>query len=312
MTSNTRAKRRFRLQQTRPGLVATILERDRLQRFQPGLLLLTLLFGVFEAVFAVILSAPTLGAAAGSTFVFAIGLVIAGRQLRHGRADQARAAVAISLTILGAVGAYLISDLGAVTAMLPLLSVILVLPYLVRRQLVVMGGVAVAATIAILVLDEVPHPFPAIGGVPGIVFRDAIFLGVVVLVVAAVADFAIDARESLLYLGELNDRRTRETAARLAIVASLRALEVQSTPEATAPLITGSMSGQPLIDVALILEDTDSGLTVLAAAGPDLHPIRVGEVVPPDRAAYLLERSAAGAWAEMWSERPSRASRTSS
>lgn len=305
MTTNPRAKRRFRLQQTRPGLVATILERDRLQRFHPGLLLMTILFGALEAVFAIVLQAPTLGAAAGSTFVFTIGLVIAGRQLRQGRADRARAAVAVSLTAFGAVGACLIPDLGAVTAMLPLLSVILVLPYLVRRQLLVVSGAAVASTVAILVLDEAPHLFPPIGGLAGVVFRDSIFVGVVVLVVAAVADFAIDARESLLYLGELNNRRTRETAARLAIVASLRALEVQSTPEATAALITGSMSGQPLVDIAMILEDTDAGLTVLAAAGPDLHPIRVGEVVPTARATYLLERSAGGAWAEMWSDRPS-------
>lgn len=299
-----RAHRRFRLQQSRPGLVAVILERDRLQRFQPALLLLTLLFGTVEAVAGALLREPTLMAAAGSTFLFAVGLVIAGRQLRRGRADRARLAVAISVTVLGCVGTYLIAGLGLVTAMLPLLSAILVLPYVVRPQLLALSAAAVASTAGILILDAAPHVFPEIAGLPGILFRDSIFVGVVILVLAAVADFAIDARESLLYLGQLNSRRTRETGARLAIVSSLRALEVQSTPEATAALIIGSMSGQPLVDIALILEDTDDGLTVLAAAGPPLHPISVGSIVPPARARYLLDRSAAGAWAEMWSDRP--------
>jgi EAL domain-containing protein (putative c-di-GMP-specific phosphodiesterase class I) len=56
--------------------------------------------------------------------------------------------------------------------------------------------------------------------------------------------------------------------------------------------------------VALVLEDTDKGLTVLAAAGPPVDPILVGDVVPAPRARYLLERSASGAWAEMWLDRP--------
>jgi EAL domain-containing protein (putative c-di-GMP-specific phosphodiesterase class I) len=284
--------------------VSALLERDRLQRFYPALVILTLLFGSAEASSGVLLREPTLGAAGASTFLFAIGLIIAGSQLRRGRADRARIAVAISLTLFGALGTFLIAGLGLAMALLPLLSAILVLPYVVRPQLIALSVAALSSTAGILAIGAAPHVFPEIGGDAGRVFEGAIFLGVVALVLAAVADFAIDSRESVLFLGALHDRRTHETAARLGIVASLRALEEQATPEATAALIIGSMSGQPLIDVALLLEDTDAGLVVLAAAGPAEHPIEVGEIVPSVRARYLLARSARGAWAELWSERP--------
>ena len=289
---------------TRPGSVAAILERDRLRQFYPGLLALTLMFGFIEAVVAGIVHQPTLAVASVSTFLFAIGVAIAGRELRRGRADRARAVVAISLTLSAAMSALLIPGLGLVAALLPVLSVILVLPYVRRPQLLAVSVAGLASTAVILVLDAGPHVFPEIGGLAGIVFRDVSFMGIIVLVIAAVADFAIEARESLQHLGESTSRRARHTAARFAIVASLRELEVQSTPEATAALITGSLNDQPLVDVALVLEDTDKGLIVLAAAGPPLHPILVGEVVPAARARYLLERSASGAWAEMWSDRP--------
>jgi EAL domain-containing protein (putative c-di-GMP-specific phosphodiesterase class I) len=289
---------------TRHGSAVAIRERDRLRVLYPGLVAITIVFGTLEAIFAVILRHPTLGAASVASLLFASGVAVAGREIRRQRPDRARAVIAISLTVSAAFGALLIPGLGLVLALLPLVSVILVLPYMLRPQLLAISIAALASTAVILVLDAVPRVLPEIGGLAGVIFRDAVFMGIVVLVLAAVADFAIEARESHQDLGESNRRLTRHTAARFAIVASLRELEVQSTPEATAALITGSLSDQPLVDVALVLEDSDNGLTVLAAAGPPLDPILVGEVVPATRARYLLERSASGAWAEMWSDRP--------
>ena len=289
---------------TRPGSAVAIRERDRLRIFYPGLVAITVVFGTLEATFAVILRHPTLGAASVASLLFATGVAVAGLEIRRQRPDRARAIIAISLTLSAAFGALLIPGLGLVLALLPLVSVILVLPYMQRPQLLAISIAALASTAVILVLDAVPRVLPEIGGVVGVIFRDAVFMGIVVLVLAAVADFAIEARESHQDLGESNSRLTRHTAARFAIVASLRELEVQSTPEATAALITGSLSDQPLVDVALVLEDSDTGLTVLAAAGPPLDPILVGDVVPAARARYLLERSASGAWAELWSDRP--------
>ncbi len=229
---------------TRPGSVVAILERDRLRHFYPGLLGLTLVFGFIEAAFAVIARQPTLAAASVSTFLFAIGVGVAGRELRRGRADRARAIIAISLTLSAAVGTFLIPGLGLVHALLPVLSVILVVPYVRRPQLLPVSVAALSCSAIILVLDAAPHLYPEIGGALGVIFRDIQFMGLTVMIVAAVADFAIEARESLQHLGESMSRGTRQTAARFAIVASLRELEVQSTPEATAALITGSLSDQ--------------------------------------------------------------------
>ncbi len=280
------------------------MERDRLEHFYPAMVLLTVAAVLLEALFASVLAQPALAASSFATFVFLVGLVAAGRELRRGRADRARVSVAIALTTSGAFGAYLVPDLGFAATLLPLLSVIIVLPYMQRPQLLPVSVAAIAATVAIRLLDAGPHLFPEIGDPAGLIFTNAILLGVIVFVLVAVADYAIDARESLQYIGDSNIRRARHTAARLAIASSLRTLEVQSTPEATAALIVGSLIDQPLVDIALILEETHDGLTVLAASGPQGHPIPVGEVVPPSRARYLLARSAAGAWAELWSDRP--------
>jgi EAL domain-containing protein (putative c-di-GMP-specific phosphodiesterase class I) len=279
-------------------------ERDGLRFFYPGLIAITLLFGTLTALFAVVLQHPTLAAASGASFLFASGVTVAGRELRRRRPDRARRILAISLTGSAGLGSILVPGIGLVLALLPLLSVIVVLPYTLRPRLLALSIACVASTALILVLDAAPHVFPGISGVGGVIFQDALFMAIVILVLAAAADFAIDARESHEVIGESNSRGIRHTAARFAIVASLRELEVQSTPEATAALITGSLSDQTLVDVALVLENTDQGLTVLAAVGPPLHPILVGEFVPAARARYLLERSAGGAWAEMWSDRP--------
>ena len=96
----SRSTRGDPLPPTRPGSVVGILERDRLQRFYPGLLALTLAFGFVEAISAALVQQPAFAAASFLTFLFAIGLAIAGRELRRGRPDRARAALAISLVAM--------------------------------------------------------------------------------------------------------------------------------------------------------------------------------------------------------------------
>jgi EAL domain-containing protein (putative c-di-GMP-specific phosphodiesterase class I) len=65
-----------------------------------------------------------------------------------------------------------------------------------------------------------------------------------------------------------------------------------------------ALADLPLVDVAVILEATDDGLSVLATAGGEPNPMRVSETMPATRAAYLLDRSRAGAWAQLWADRP--------
>ena len=95
-------------------------------------------------------------------------------------------------------------------------------------------------------------------------------------------------------------RRVQASAERIAIVASLRTLRTQQTPEATAALIADALHRLPGVDVAGVLECTANGLLTLATVGPPGSPIQTGEALPENQARYLLERSTDGPWAERW------------
>jgi EAL domain-containing protein (putative c-di-GMP-specific phosphodiesterase class I) len=95
-------------------------------------------------------------------------------------------------------------------------------------------------------------------------------------------------------------RRVQASAERIAIIASLRTLRTQQTPEATAVLISEALQGLPGVDVAGVLECTPDGLLALAIVGIPGFPIQTGEAVPVGRARYLRERSDGGPWAERW------------
>jgi EAL domain-containing protein (putative c-di-GMP-specific phosphodiesterase class I) len=277
-----------------------VLERDRLARFFPALFKLTMLFAVAEAALAVAVRAPGFAAAACTTGIFALGLVVAGYQVRAGKPFRARLALSASLTVVGAVGTHLIPDVGGPMALLPIVSVVLVLPHVARAWLVPVGATAVWSSTAILILDLLPHQFPAIGGWAGTLFADAILLSVIGLILVGLMDFAIDGRESLRDLRDSTTRQIEATAARLTMLASLRTLHAQPTPEMTATQIVAALSELPLVDIAVIMECVDGGLAVLAAAGSEAQPIQNQDRATTERAAYLLERCEQGAWAELW------------
>ena len=283
------------------------LEADRLGRFFPALLTLTVLAGGLEAVAALILRQPAFATAAGTTALFAIGVTVAGYQVRIGRPVGARLALAISLTAFGAVGAYLIPGVGDATALLPVLSVILVLPHVPRKALPLAIGLAVAAAVGTLILDETAAQAAAIPGLAGVIFRDGILVGVLILVLAGLADSAMAARDSLRNLEEAAQRQLQATTSRLSIMAALRVLHALPTPEATAKHIATALASLPRAGLALVLEATDDGLSLLAAAGEGMEAADLGKTLSPDRAAYLLERSRGGPWAERWADRPERA-----
>lgn len=136
------------------------------------------------------------------------------------------------------------------------------------------------------------------------VFQDAILVGVVILVLAGLADFAMESRDALRDLHESAKRQLGVATARLSLIAALRLVRRQPTPEATADSIASALVDLPLVDVAVVLEVTDQGLSVLATAGDPENPIQVADVMPAPRAEYLLDRSQSGAWAELWEDRP--------
>jgi EAL domain-containing protein (putative c-di-GMP-specific phosphodiesterase class I) len=277
---------------------------DRLGRFFPALLVLTILAAMLEGAASVLLRAPALAAASGSTAVFALGIVATGHQIRLGHRVGARVVLAVSLAMFGAVGAYLIPGTGPATALLPVLSIVLVLPHVARKRIALVMIAAVGSSIIILILDQAGHQLPAIAGVAGTIFHDSILVGVTILILAGLADSAMEAREALEDLRVSTDRQMRVTSARLAIVAALRTLHALPTPEATAGIIATALSDLPLVDIAVVMEAADDGLSVLAATGNRLNPIHQFDRMPAVRAAYLLERSRVGAWAELWADRP--------
>ena len=293
---------------TRPGADPPIgvRERDRLGRFLPALIVLSVLAVILEGTAALALGDAALAFAAGSTSLFAVAVGIAAHQVRIGRPFRARAALAMSLIALGAVGAAAIPDVGHATALLPVVSAVLVLPHVRRERLPLLVSATVGSAVGILALGETVHVLPAIADPGGTLFVDGMLVGVLLLVLAGLADFAMDARQSLRDLEDATARQRQITTSRLSVVAALRLLQAQTTPEETAATITAALSGLPSIDFAGVTEASEAGLSILATAGATL-PIRAGDPVPAARAKRLLERSRQGAWAEVWP--PGRGSR---
>jgi EAL domain-containing protein (putative c-di-GMP-specific phosphodiesterase class I) len=278
--------------------------RDRLGRFFPALLALTLIAAALEISGALLFGEASLATAALSTAIFAIGVTFAGYQIRAGRPVRARVALAVTLTLFGAIGAYIVPGVGQGMALLPVLAVVLVLPYVERERLILIAVAAVGSSVLILGVDAVAARVPAIPGLIGIVFRDSIEVGVLLLVLAGLADFAMVARDSLRDLRASTEQHLQVTTARLSIVSALRVLQPQVTPEATAHSIAKALGDLPLVDIAAILEVSSAGeASVIALGGNPDAPIHIGETLPAARAEYIIARSRQGAWAEPWASR---------
>ncbi len=150
---------------------------------------------------------------------------------------MARIALAISLTLFGAIGGLLIPGVGQTTALLPILSFILVLPQTSRRWLVMVSLVTIAATLVILGVEATgSQPAPRDDLVMTL-FRDAILVGVVVLILAGLGDFAMESRDALRDLRTSAQRQLRIATARLSLIGALRLIRRQPTAEATATSI---------------------------------------------------------------------------
>jgi EAL domain-containing protein (putative c-di-GMP-specific phosphodiesterase class I) len=93
-------------------------------------------------------------------------------------------------------------------------------------------------------------------------------------------------------------RRERHSAERIEIVASLRTLRTQATPETTAASIAAALNRLPGVDAAAVLEVRPEGFLALATWGLPDYPIQTGEWLPPANAAHLRERANREPWAE--------------
>lgn len=280
------------------------LKQERLRRFYPTLLILSVLAAGVQGTAAAMLREPGLAAAAGLTALFAAGVTVARRQIRAGRPFRARVALAASLAFCAALGAYLVPGVGPSLSLLPVVSVVLVLPHVQSNRFIPLLIAAATSGVIILALEDLGNQLPAIADPVGTIYQQGILVGVLVLVLAGVADFALEARHALSDLHESTERQIRVTTARLSIVASLQNMRELLTPEATADEIAKALADLPLVAVAVVFEVTDDGLSVLGVASHEPYPIYLGDILPRARAKYLLERSGQGTWAELWVDRP--------
>lgn len=170
---------------------------ERLTRFMPTLVGLSAAFSLMEAAAGAILGEPSLVAAAALTGCFGLLLIVAGALARAGHAQAVGHVLAAGVVLLGLAGAAVIPGVSVASAMLPLLSVVLLLDTADRRKAVALVAAALVGSILVLILGHVPHPLPPLRPPLDQLFPAAMQLGVGLLILAALTDFATEARASL-------------------------------------------------------------------------------------------------------------------
>lgn len=263
-----------------------------------------LVLGVGQVAGGIILGEPTLLAAAVLSSGFGLMIIAVGRLLQEGHDATASSLLAAGVYITGLLAAILVPGAGATPAMLPILSVVLLLPGRGRRAVAVILAVAIAGSGLVLLLGSVPHPFPPLREPLGSAFESATLLVVALLVLGALTDFAFQAQRSLDSLRQALRSQVAASAERTAIVASLGKIQRRDTIEATAELIVDALMKLPDIDLAGVFACEEGELDLLAVTGPPGFPVKQGDVMPAARARHLLERMHDGPWAELWTNDP--------
>jgi len=253
-----------------------------------------------EVVGGLLLREPALVASAMLTAVFGILMLVAGSLVDTTRERMVGPMLAVGVYSLGIVSAFLIPGAGPAAAMLPMLSVVLVLAGREPRVLATILSTAILGSVLSLLLADLPHPFPPLREPLGSIFASAGLIGVSLLIMGALTDFATDAKQSLDAMRSTMRARDEAFAERTVIVASLGRLEARDTVEATAESIVEELMKLPGIDVAGVLVVDDDVIRVLAMTGPATFPVHAGDTIPSERADHLIERSHDGPWAEHW------------
>jgi EAL domain-containing protein (putative c-di-GMP-specific phosphodiesterase class I) len=126
----------------------------------------------------------------------------------------------------------------------------------------------------------------------------------------AVVDDVSDDRT--LDIRQLRRELEREIRERQAVSASLGRLRRGSSAEETAALVAEEIRSAMNVAVAAIhafVPDTDGPTAVALGIAPgEGAPIAVGERLPAERVATLLERAETGPWVEEWPDHPAKSS----
>lgn len=271
----------------------------------PRALAASILVVVMEAAAGLVLSEPALLGSAALTAAFAVILVGAEALLRLGHERRVAPMLAASVFLLGLVSAILIPGAANSSSLLPILSAVLVIPGRARRTVAAILGVAIAGSVVALLMGGIPHALPPMREPLGSVFESATLLGVAVLIMGGLTDFAIQARESVDGLHEAVRSHDAASAEHAAITISLGRIERKDTIEATANEIVTALRRLPDIELAGVYTSNGADLEILGLAAPVSFPLQQGDSLPAGRARHILDRSREGPWAERWVNDPS-------
>ena len=275
-----------------------------LGRYMPRLIAGSLLVGSVETISGVMLDEPALMGSAAFTFLFAMLMVFAGKLANLGRERWLGPMLAATVYLLGLAGSIFIPGAAVGSSMLPILSVVLLVPGRGRKGIAAILSVALAGSALTLLMGSVPHPFPPLREPLGSIFASGTLLGVAVLIMAALADFAMQASKSLDGMRRALLSREADYAERGAIVASLGRMERKDTIEATAEDIVDALMRLPDVDLAGVFACNEGDVEVLAVTGPPGFPVHGGDRLPDGRARLIRDRSRTGPWAELWTNDP--------
>jgi EAL domain-containing protein (putative c-di-GMP-specific phosphodiesterase class I) len=263
----------------------------------PWLLWLTLTFTTLELAGGVALHEPALVLSSLITAPFALVVLAARRLVQLRREVLATVVIAVSLGLLGIVGAYLIGTVAQAMLLLPVLSISLLLPYATGRSSAAALVFGLASSALTFVALQVSNPVP-IGPALHAIFSASILIGIAALVIAALLDFARAARQSLADLAEANLHAQALSVERAAVVKLLNSLEARSDPELTAAAVARTLTELPGVILGGVLEYEDGRLRVLGVSGPGAFPIPIGGYLPDATSQSIIAHASGGAWSE--------------
>jgi EAL domain-containing protein (putative c-di-GMP-specific phosphodiesterase class I) len=152
----------------------------------------------------------------------------------------------------------------------------------------------IAAIVGCVFLDVMPRPRP--------LDVDPIAIGtclVVLLAVVRLRSLQGSARTA-------SERLTMEMQERAATTVSMALLESTTTVEGTAERICAEALRIDGIDAVVVFVFTQTGVMLVAQAGPETRPLAAGEFMPFDSARELREHADFGLWIESWADRTPR------
>ncbi len=163
----------------------------------PRLIMGSAVIAAAEIAAGLVFGEPALVGSSLLTAGFAVMLIAGGGLVDTRHERHLGTFLAAGVYLLGLLGAVLIPDAALTSALLPILSVVLLLPGRSRRAVGAILAVALFGSLMALLAGDLPHPFPPLREPLGSAFTSATMLGITMLILGALYDFASQSRDAL-------------------------------------------------------------------------------------------------------------------